>query len=140
MVAKKAEVAAVEKSPASEKAVKSAEKDTPPSEKAAPVENIETPASEPEPKKMFDLAVDGMEGIDPRTLGKMMIEFTTKGVPLRILHGQFGEEDIVVKLCEGLSVPWMPLRDASGFVMPKHKGKPKLAGFRDGTPTFTKVD
>lgn len=140
MVAKKAEVAAVEKSSASEKAENLRKIETPPSEKAAPVENIETPASEPEPKKMFDLAVDGIEGIDPRTLGKMMIEFTTKGVPLRILHGQFGEEDIVVKLCEGLSVPWMPLRDASGFVMPKHKGKPKLAGFRDGSPTFTKVD
>ena len=88
----------------------------------------------------FDIVVDELDNIDPRSLGKLMIELKSKDIPLRIVHGKYDTDDIVSRLCKGLEVPIWPLRDASGFVMKVNSGKRKLDCCKPGEkPVFTKV-
>ena len=89
----------------------------------------------------FDIVVDEMDNIDPRSLGKLMVELKSKNIPLRIVHGQYDTDDVVDRLCKGLQVPRWPLRDANGFVMKGNAGKRKLNYCKAGEkPGFTKME
>ena len=85
--------------------------------------------------KPFDIIVDSMDGIDPRALGKLMIELNGK-VDLTIVHGDIcvGDiaEDIVAKLCKGLGVKQKALRGFDGEVLPQYIGKKKLVKCQAG--------
>ena len=90
-----------------------------------PVKVVE-PIGEPKPSlKPFDIIVDSMDGIDPRSLGKLMIELKGK-VDLTIVHGEIGVDDIVAKLCKGLEVRLNALRGFDGEILPQYIGKRKL--------------
>ena len=109
---------------------------------APKIEVLEKPVQEVkvvEPPKPtlppFDIIVDSMDGIDPRTLGKLMIELNGK-VDLTIVHGDIcvGDiaEDIVAKLCKGLGVKQKALRGFDGEVLPQYIGKKKLVKCQAG--------
>ena len=83
----------------------------------------------------FDIIVDSMSGIDPRSLGKLMIELKGK-VDLTIVHGDIcvGDvaDDIVAKLCKGLEVKQKALRGFDGDILPQYIGKKKLTRCQAG--------
>lgn len=101
-----------------------------------PVEEVVKPS-----KPYFEIVVDGMDNIDPRALGKLMIELMNK-VDLTIVHGDENTEDIVCKLCAGLGVAKQPLRcHEDGLIYDQHIGKNKLTSCQAGQkPTFEKVE
>lgn len=91
-------------------------------------------------KTPFEILVDGMDNIDPRALGKLMIELLDK-VDLTIVHGDIFTDDVVVKLCKGLGVNMKHLRDETGAVKPEYIGKRKLVGCQAGQkPAFDTMD
>lgn len=100
-----------------------------------PVEEVVKPS-----KPYFEIVVDGMDNIDPRALGKLMIELMDK-VDLTIVHGDENTDDIVCKLCAGLGVAKQPLRcHEDGLIYDQHIGKNKLTSCQAGQkPTFEKV-
>jgi hypothetical protein len=81
----------------------------------------------------FMLVIDRMEDgrIDPRALGKLMIELNGK-VDLVVVHGDISTDDVVVKLCNGLGFEWRQLYDASGKVFPEYVGRKVLVGCQAG--------
>jgi hypothetical protein len=91
-------------------------------------------------KPYFEIVVDGMDNIDPRALGKLMIELMDK-VDLTIIHGDENSDDIVCKLCAGLGIAKQPLRcHEDGLIYDQHIGKNKLTSCQAGQkPTFEKV-
>ena len=108
------------------------------------VEVLEKPAEVVEPPKStkppLELIVDSMDGIDPRTLGKLMIDLNEK-VDLTIVHGDIFTDDIVMKLCSGLGFKVKQFYDASGNIKPDYVGKRKLVGCQPGQkPEFAMVE
>lgn len=105
------------------------------------IQKLDEPEKPATPPPMFDIVVDEMDNIDPRSLGKLMVELKAKNVPLRIVHGQYDTDDVVDRLCRGLQVPRWPLRDASGFVIKTFNGTRKLNYCKAGEkPGFTKME
>ena len=100
-----------------------------------PIEEVVKPS-----KPYFEIVVDDMDNIDPRALGKLMIELSDK-IDLTIVHGDENTEDIVCKLCAGLGVAKKPLRcHEDGLIYDQHIGKNKLTICQAGQkPTFEKV-
>lgn len=97
-----------------------------------PIEEVTRPS-----KPKFEIVVDGMDNIDPRTLGKMMIELVDK-VDLTIIHGEIGVDDIVAKLCNGLGAKLNALKGFDGEVLPQHIGKKRLVKCQAGQkPEFS---
>ena len=100
-----------------------------------PVNQTEGSVEEPRPGlKPFELIVDSMEGIDPRALGKLMIELGNK-VDLTVVHGDMNLQttpDIVYKLCEGLDVKWTNLRETDGTLKENYIGKKKMVTCQAG--------
>lgn len=83
----------------------------------------------------FDIIVDSMDGIDPRSFAKLTVELKNK-VDLTVVHGDIcvGDiaEDIVAKLCKGLGVKQKALRGFDGEVLPQYIGKKKLVKCQAG--------
>ena len=101
------------------------------------VEVVEPPKPE---KKQFEVIVDGMDNIDPRALGKLMIELSDK-VDLTIVHGKPGCDDIVAKLCNGLGVKMKNLYDFDGCICDDYIGLMKMSTCQAGQkPTFVKIE
>jgi hypothetical protein len=73
-----------------------------------PIADVVKPALPP-----YELIIESLDDIDPRALGKLMIELMDK-VDLTIVHGDKDTQDIVVKLCAGLGVAWKPERGPGG--------------------------
>lgn len=94
-----------------------------------------------EPKKQpIEFVIDSMDGIDPRALGKLMIELSGK-VDLTIVHGEPGCQDIVAKLCSGLGVELKPLRNEIGELLPDWIGRMQMTSCQPGQkPQFSKID
>lgn len=93
--------------------------------------NTESVTQSKPTKQPFDIIVDSMDGIDPRALGKLMIELNDK-VDLAIVHGDIFTDDVVAKLCSGLGFKMKPLYDASGTVKSEYVGKRKLVKCQAG--------
>lgn len=88
----------------------------------------------------FEIIVDSMDGIDPRSLGKLMLGLKDK-VELTIIHGEPDTDDIVVKLCKGLGFTIKPLRDEVGEVFSQYFGKKKLVRCQAGEkPVFAVME
>ena len=106
-----------------------------------PVEAEPASTEPPKPGKTpFELVVGQLDGIDPRALGKLMIELNDK-VDLTIVHGDIFTDDVVVKLCSGLGFKLKQLYDASGKLFPEYVGKMKLVGCKAGQkPAFEKME
>lgn len=102
---------------------------------------VATPVEPPKPVlNPLDIIVDSMEGIDPRALGKLMIELNDK-VDLTMVHGDIFTDDVVVKLCSGLGFKLKQLYDASGTIKKEYVGKRKLVGCKAGQkPEFAVVE
>lgn len=87
----------------------------------------------------FEIVVDDMAEIDPRSLGKMMIELKDK-VELTIVHGDDSTDDIVTKLCSGLGVNRALAYGPDGKVNAEWVGKHKLTRCQPGEkPMFETV-
>lgn len=88
----------------------------------------------------FELIVDSMDEIDPRTLGKLMVGLKSK-VDLTMVHGEIGVDDIVARLCKGLGVNLRSLRGFDNEILPQYIGKRKLVGCQAGQkPVFALLD
>jgi hypothetical protein len=89
-----------------------------------PVQEVVKPTLPP-----YEIIIGKLDEIDPRTLGKLMIELMDK-VDLTIVHGDKDTQDIVVKLCSGLGVAWKPISEV-------HRGKKVLTRCQAGEkPVF----
>ena len=105
-----------------------------------PVEEVKVVEPPKPTKPPLELIVDSMDGIDPRTLGKLMIDLNEK-VDLTIVHGDIFTDDIVMKLCSGLGFKVKQFYDASGNIKPDYVGKRKLVGCQPGQkPEFAMVE
>jgi hypothetical protein len=81
-----------------------------------------------------------MEGIDPRALGKLMLELNDK-VELTVVHGDLFTDDVVVKLCQGLGLRLERLYDEGGQVYSRYVGKRKIVSCHAGEkPQFSVVE
>ena len=88
----------------------------------------------------FDLIVDSLDNIDPRSLGKLMIALKDK-MDLTMVHGEIGVDDIVARLCKGLGVNLRSLRGFDNEILPQYIGKRKLVGCQAGQkPVFALLD
>ena len=104
----------------------------------APEPKIELPP-EKQTKPPFEIIVDSLENIDPRALGKLMIELNDK-VELTIVHGDIFADDVVVKLCSGLGFRLKQLYDASGILKREYAGKRKMTRCQAGErPVFEEI-
>lgn len=74
--------------------------------------------------KVIELIIDELDGIDPKTIGKMMFELKARNVI--IVHGNSTTDDILVKLCRGLDIPTTTLYNDNGEIKPIYRGKNKL--------------
>ena len=90
--------------------------------------------------KPFEIIVDSMDGIDPRSLGKLMIDLNDK-VALTIVHGDIFTDDVVVKLCKGLGFTMKPLYGPDGKLYTEYAGKRKLTSCQPGQkPVFEQIE
>ena len=99
---------------------------------------IEEVAKKPLPP--YEIVIEKLDEIDPRTLGKLMIGLMDK-VDLTIVHGDKDTQDIVVKLCAGLGVAWKPEKGPDNApIFPAHVGKKVLTRCQPGEkPVFGAV-
>ena len=105
-------------------------------EKKAPAVPETTPPPEPS-LPPFEIIIMNLDEIDPRALGKLMIELMDK-VDLTIVHGDKDTQDIVVKLCAGLGVAWTPVQGPDNApIFDKYVGKKVLTRCQAGEkPVF----
>ena len=124
--------------PIAEEAMASAK--TPEAKKAeSEVQQPIAKPAEPTGKPSFELIVDKMDGIDPRALGKLMLELNDK-VDLTVVHGDLFTDDVVVKLCSGLGFKLERLYDEGGQVYSRHVGKRMIVSCHAGEkPQFSIV-
>ena len=94
-------------------------------------------------KQPFQLIMDDISGIDPRTLGKLMIELKKKDVGVEVVHGDewlYKKPDVVYKLCEGLEVKLNKFKNLDGSIVEKYMGRSKLVRLQPGEkPSFEQI-
>ena len=97
-----------------------------------PVQEVVKPTLPP-----FEIVIGKLDEIDPRALGKLMIELMDK-VDLTIVHGDKDTQDVVVKLCAGLGVAWTPVQGPDNApIFDKYVGKKVLTRCQAGEkPVF----
>ena len=97
-----------------------------------PVQEVVKPTLPP-----YEIIIERLDEIDPRALGKLMIELMDK-VDLTIVHGDKNTQDIVVKLCAGLGVAWTPVRGPDNApIFDRYVGKKVLTRCQAGEkPVF----
>ena len=101
------------------------------------VEVVEQPVVSTLPP--LEIVIEDMTNIDPRSLGKLMIELKDK-VDLTIVHGDNSTNDIVTKLCDGLEVKRALAYGPDGKFNVAWVGKNKLTRCQPGEkPTFEKA-
>ena len=99
-----------------------------------------TSVVEPQNPKEYELIIDELEQIDPRTFGRLMIEMKSKlPIPLVIVHGDEGCDDIIAKLCGGLDIQMRKLYNG-GVMIGTYSGKNKLVKCQPSSkPEFVKI-
>ena len=101
------------------------------------VEVVEQPVLSTLPP--LEIVIEDMTNIDPRSLGKLMIELKDK-VDLTIVHGDNSTNDIVTKLCDGLEVKRALAYGPDGKFNVAWMGKNKLTRCQPGEkPIFEKA-
>lgn len=93
--------------------------------------------------KPYQLIIDDISDIDPRTLGKLMIELKNKGIEVAVVHGDewlYKNPNIVYKLCQGLEIPLSKLKNLDGSMVEKYMGRNKLVRLQPGEKaTFEQI-
>ena len=113
------------------------DKDATPAFPTPKVEVVEPPSRSTLPP--LEIVVEDLSDIDPRSLGKLMIELKDK-VDLTIVHGDATTDDIVVKLCTGLGVNRALAYGPDGKFNSAWTGKHKLTRCQPNEkPTFEKA-
>ena len=109
--------------------------------KADVIDKIEVnPKYEQPPiKDAKELIIDDFSDIDLKSLAVIIVELKKK-VDVRIVHGQFGSNDIVNVLSSRLGIECIPLRDGSNNIIETYCGKNKIASFKSNEkPVFEMI-
>lgn len=110
--------------------------------KADVIDKIEVnPKYEQPPiKDTKELIIDDFSDIDLRSLAVLIVELKKK-VDVRIVHGQYGSNDIVNVLSSRLGIECIPLRDGSNNIIETYCGKNKIASFKSNEkPVFEMIN
>ena len=110
--------------------------------KADVIDKIEVnPKYEQPPiKDTKELIIDDFSDIDLKSLAVLIVELKKK-VDVRVVHGQYGSNDIVNVLSSRLGIECIPLRDGSNNIIETYCGKNKIASFKSNEkPVFEIID
>ena len=95
---------------------------------------------QPPIKDTKELIIDDFSDIDLKSLAVLIVELKKK-VDVRIVHGQYGSNDIVNVLSSRLGIECIPLRDGSNNIIETYCGKNKIASFKSNEkPVFEMID
>lgn len=115
------------------------------SKKIAVIDEMEVKPEYEKPKVTppteIEWVVDEMNDIDPRTFAKLIAELKSKlPIPLVIIHGDDGCDDIILKLCKALDISTRKLYNG-GVLVESHIGKKKLVKCQPNSkPEFVKLN
>ena len=88
-----------------------------------------------------ELIIDDFSDIDLKSLAVLMVELKKKKVDVRVVHGQFGSNDIVNVLSSRLGIECIPLRDGSNNIIETYCGKNKIVSLKQNEkPVFEMID
>ena len=95
----------------------------------------ENPRPKVTPPKDIVWVVDEINDIDPRTFGRLIMELKSKlPIPLTIVHGDEGCDDIICKLCRALDINMKKLYNG-GVMIEEYVGKKKLVKCKPNSKT-----
>lgn len=95
---------------------------------------------QPSIKDTKELIIDDFSDIDLKSLAVLIVELKKK-VDVRIVHGQYGSNDIVNILSSRLGIECIPLRDGSNNIIETYCGKNKIASFKSNEkPVFEMIN
>lgn len=95
---------------------------------------------QPPIKDTKELIIDDFSDIDLKSLAVLIVELKKK-VDVRIVHGQYGSNDIVNVLSSRLGIECIPLRDGSNSIIETYCGKNKIASFKSNEkPVFEMIN
>ena len=110
--------------------------------KADVIDKIEVnPKYEQPPiKDTKELIIDDFSDIDLKSLAVLIVELKKK-VDFRIVHGQYGSNDIVNVLSSRLGIECIPLRDCSNNIIETYCGKNKIVSLKPNEkPVFEMIN
>lgn len=94
---------------------------------------------QPPIKDTKELIIDDFSDIDLKSLAVLIVELKKK-VDVRVVHGQYGSNDIVNVLSSRLGIECIPLRDGSNNIIETYCGKNKIASFKSNEkPVFEMI-
>ena len=95
---------------------------------------------QPSIKDTKELIIDDFSDIDLKSLAVLIVELKKKKVDVRVVHGQYGSNDIVNVLSSRLGIECIPLRDGSNSIIETYCGKNKIASFKSNEkPVFEMI-
>ena len=96
---------------------------------------------QPSIKDTKELIIDDFSDIDLKSFAVLIVELKKKKVDVRVVHGQFGSNDIVNVLSSRLGIECIPLRDGSNNIIETYCGRNKIASFKSNEkPVFEMID
>ena len=110
--------------------------------KADVIDKIEVnPKYEQSPiKDTKELIIDDFSDIDLKSLAVLIVELKKKKVDVRVVHGQYGSNDIVNVLSSRLGIECIPLRDGSNNIIETYCGKNKIVSLKQNEkPVFEMI-
>ena len=110
--------------------------------KADVIDKIEVnPKYEQPPiKDTKELIIDDFSDIDLKSLAVLIVELKKK-VDVRVVHGQYGSNDIVNVLSSRLGIECIPLRDFSNNIIETYCGKNKIVSLKPNEkPVFEMIN
>ena len=109
--------------------------------KVAVIDKIEVNPKYEQPsiKDTKELIIDDFSDIDLKSLAVLIVELKKK-VDVRIVHGQYGSNDIVNVLSSRLGIECIPLRDGSNNIIETYCGKNKIVSLKPNEkPVFEMI-
>ena len=110
--------------------------------KADVIDKIEVNPNYEQPpiKDAKELIIDDFSDIDLKSLAVLIVELKKK-VDVRIVHGQYGSNDIVNVLSSRLGIECIPLRDCSNNIIETYCGKNKIVSLKPNEkPVFEMIN
>ena len=94
---------------------------------------------QPPIKDTKELIIDDFSDIDLKSFAVLIVELKKK-VDVRIVHGQYGSNDIVNVLSSRLGIECIPLRDGSNNIIETYCGKNKIVSLKQNEkPVFEMI-
>ena len=95
---------------------------------------------QPPIKDTKELIIDDFSDIDLKSFAVLIVELKKK-VDVRIVHGQYGSNDIVNVLSSRLGIECIPLRDGSNNIIETYCGKNKIVSLKQNEkPVFEMIN